>query len=60
MMCTKVRHKDKTGAIIASKKMKNTQINVFYCNECKGWHLGNSRGKLRKMDRINQLLDRVL
>lgn len=60
MSCGKVTHKDKTGAIIAAKRMKNKQLNVYWCKSCKGWHVGNSRSTLRKMDRINELLDKVL
>lgn len=60
MKCGKVTHKDKTGAIIAAKRFKSNQINAYWCKPCKGWHIGNSRSPMRKMDRINQLLDRVL
>jgi hypothetical protein len=58
--CRKVRHKDKTSAIITMKKQRNTRLDVFFCVECKAWHLGNSSSGFRKLDRINQLLNRVL
>ena len=59
-MCTKVRHKSKLGAQIAKSNVKNKQLDTYYCKECKAWHLGTSRNPLRKMDRINALLDRVM
>lgn len=60
MKCGKVTHKDKLGAIIHAKRLKNNQMNTYYCKACKGWHIGHSGAPHRKMDRINQLLDRVL
>ncbi len=58
--CTKRRHANKEAACIAAKRVKNVQMNVYYCDRCKAWHLGKSNMGFRKADRINQLLNRVL
>jgi len=59
--CTKVRHPSKEGALIAWRRMgKNAQMNVYLCAKCKSWHMGTSGKGVRKMDRINQLLDEVV
>ena len=58
--CAKVRHKTKEAACIAAKRVKNTQMDVYFCGQCDAWHLGRSNRAHRKIDRINQLLNRVL
>jgi hypothetical protein len=59
--CTKVKHRTKVGAIIAWKRTgRNPQMNVYCCPICKSWHMGTSGKGVRKMQRISQLLDRVL
>jgi hypothetical protein len=59
MPCAKVRHATKESAILTSKRVRNSILNVYHCKECKAWHLGSSSHPLRKMDRINQLLDNL-
>lgn len=54
MKCAKVRHKDKIGALIAAKRIKNVGLGAYRCKECKAWHLGNY--KANAADRITQLL----
>jgi len=39
---------------------QNKQLDAYKCSICGFWHLGNSADPLRKMDRINQLLNKVL
>jgi hypothetical protein len=59
--CTKVRHANKNAALMAIRKTGgNVQMNAYLCSECKAWHIGHSWRAVRKMDRINQLLDAAL
>lgn len=56
--CTgKVRHKDRSAAITALKKINNHGLSGYYCKWCKGWHLGNNPKKIQL--RIDQLLSPV-
>jgi hypothetical protein len=52
----KVRHKDRTGAIIALKKMKNAQLSAYQCPYCHGWHLGHSHHPMKIQARLDQLI----
>ena len=52
----KVKHTSKANAIIAAKRVKNVQMNIYKCSSCKMWHLGRSRNPDRIQDRIDQLL----
>lgn len=53
--CTgKVRHKDRFGAIRALKKINHHGLSGYYCQYCKGWHLGNNPKKIQL--RLDQLL----
>lgn len=54
----KVRHRDKGGAAIASKKLGWVGLNVYKCNSCGFWHVGKSRSQTRGADRIGMLLER--
>lgn len=51
----KFRHATHDGACVALRKLKNKQLNVYQCGECKGWHLGNSRNPYRIQQRLDQL-----
>ena len=53
--CTgKVRHKDRTAAIIALKRVNNHGLGGYPCRYCGGWHLGNNPKKIQL--RLDQLL----
>ena len=54
----KVRHPTKEGACIAVKRIGSCRLNVFLCQSCKGWHIGNSSDPWRKQKRIDQILRR--
>ncbi len=58
--CRKRKLRTRTEAMIVLRKMKNTQLDAYYCDQCKAWHTGSSKEWWRKMDRINQILNRVL
>lgn len=53
----KVRHPTKEAGIITAKKLKNSRLNVYHCEHCKGWHLGNSNVPLRISERIGEVLE---
>jgi hypothetical protein len=58
--CTgKKKHKTKITAIIVAKKIKNKGLNVYHCEKCGFWHLGNSANSLRHLDRLNQLFAKL-
>ena len=53
--CTgKVRHKDRTAAIIALERVNNHGLSGYPCRYCGGWHLGNNPKKIQL--RLDQLL----
>lgn len=55
----KKQHPTKEIACIVLKKSKNKGLNVYKCDRCKMWHLGNSASPIRKLARMNQLFDRI-
>lgn len=52
----KMRHKDKTGAVIHLKKLKNAQMSAYPFEYCGGWHVGHSRHEMKIQARLDQLL----
>lgn len=50
----KVRHADKTGAIICLKRMKQANLSAYPCRHCGGWHVGHSAKKIQS--RFDQIL----
>lgn len=58
--CRKVGYLTKHGAEAAIKRLKNSQLNAYFCKSCQRWHTGNSNNPLRIINRINELLDKVL
>lgn len=53
----KVRHKDRVGALIARRKMKNEGLDVYGpCVHCGGWHVGHSNKEWRIQKRLDQLM----
>lgn len=54
----KQSHATRDGACIVVRKMKNVQLNVYPCGDCKGWHVGNSRSPFRLNQRLDQILGR--
>ena len=59
-MCSsgKIRYKSWTGAVIALKRVKNLARSCYRCEECKGYHLGNSKLDWKFQARLDQLLKR--
>ena len=55
--CRKKAHRSKTVALNKKKLLGDSlQMNVYYCDQCRGWHLGRSRSEWRAQQRIDQLL----
>lgn len=52
----KVRHRDKTSAVIAMKRMKNAQLSAYQCPYCSGWHVGKSQHWAKINARLDQLI----
>jgi hypothetical protein len=52
----KIRHRNKAGACIALKRMKNAQMSAYPCRHCKGWHIGRSRHWAKINARLDQLI----
>ena len=50
----KARHRDRTSAIIALKRINNHGLSGYKCPYCKGWHIGNNPKKIQL--RLDQLL----
>lgn len=50
----KVRHLDQQAAVVVLKRHNNAGLNVYRCQKCHGWHIGNSANKFQ--DRLDQLL----
>ena len=56
-MCGKKIHKTKAEALSHKRRIgDSTQMNVYFCAKCKGWHIGRSRSHWRWQQRIDQLL----
>lgn len=56
---TKIRHKNRIGALIHLKKLKNAQMNAYPCPHCGGWHVGHSQKMEHIQARLDQLLGKV-
>lgn len=55
--CTgKKRHRDKTGAIIHIKKLKEPGMKAYKCAKCGGWHIGHANWR----DGLQSRLDRLI
>lgn len=56
----KIRHKNRTGAIIHLKKLGNAQMRFYLCPFCHGYHIGHSRTMEAVQARFDQLLGPAL
>ena len=52
----KIRHRNRTGAIIHLRKLNNAQMNLYPCPWCLGWHVGHSNREHKIQARLDQLL----
>ncbi len=52
----KKRHRNRKGAMIHIRKLKEPGMQPYPCKTCKGWHIGHAS----RADGIQSRLDRLL
>lgn len=58
----KVKHLSKKRALAALRRGVNgcgVGLNVYFCDKCKGWHVGKSNNRTKRRLHIEALLDKV-